>query len=118
MAEARIVAQANRSPTSCVACGTHQGPFLDFDLTIFNMATSSGGVDVDGALYLCVGSRETPGCLIQWARKSELMIDVGFYEDALLEIERLSALVEELKVIGKKRTLTLADAEKLLEPAV
>jgi hypothetical protein len=31
MAEARIVAQANRSPTSCVACGTHQGPFLDFD---------------------------------------------------------------------------------------
>lgn len=117
MPEFRIVQHADRSPSMCVACGANTGPFIDVDISTFSIATPTGWTPiVDGTVYLCVGTRENPGCAVQIGRKSGHLADALLLEDAQLENEQLHAEVAELKAIGKKKTISLADAEKLLVP--
>lgn len=118
MPEFRIVQHADRSPSMCVACGANAGPFIDVDISTFSIATPTGWTPiVDGTVYLCVGTHNNPGCAVQIGRKSGLMADQVVLEEALLENEQLRAEIAELKAIGKKKTISLADAERLLVPS-
>lgn len=113
MAEARMVQHAERSPSACVACGTNKGPFIDLDVSIFKLPTATGMMDVDGALYLCIGTPANPGCVVQIARKTGLMIDVELYEEKREEIDHLSQRIADLEALMTKKTIRLEDAQKL-----
>lgn len=118
MSEFRLVQNAERSPTMCAACGGNKGPFIDLDVTTFSIATASGWTPiVDGTLYLCVGSAENPGCVVQAARKSGLTADVVQLEELAVQLDAAKEEIEKLRAIAKKKTLSLADAEHLLAPA-
>ena len=57
MSEFRKVEHAVAGPTSCVGCGTHQGPFIDMGIAL----------PVYGALYLCLETETRSGCVGQMA---------------------------------------------------
>lgn len=58
MPEFRKVDHAVASPTTCVGCGTHAGPFIDLGIAL----------PVYGALYLCVETESRVGCAGQIAK--------------------------------------------------
>ena len=118
MAEFRLVANAERSPTMCAACGTNKGPFIDLDVTTFSIATPTGWTPiVDGSIYLCVGIPENPGCAVQIGRGTKMLVDRTDYDQALAELGAVVDELSETRKIAKKKTISLEDAERLLAPA-
>lgn len=109
MAEFRKVAVAERSPTTCISCGQHEGPFIDLNTTIASVPTQVGLTDLDIGFYLCVGNAERPGCVVQMARMTGLMIDSSTFEELRAELAVSSAKIDELGELLtealKKRTI-------------
>lgn len=97
MAEFRMVANAERSPTNCIACGNHVGPFVDFNSTISQVPTTVGVMDMDIGFYLCVGSPETPGCVVQIARMTGLTVDSTTHDKTVADLKASQARVAELE---------------------
>jgi hypothetical protein len=56
-------------PTQCVACGTHEGPFWDTETDVVAY----------GHVYVCVGTKDRPGCIAQAAREA------GYADPALAQ---------------------------------
>ena len=100
MSEYKVVQNAQFSPTKCAFCGSHGGPFIDTH-------TEYHGY---GHVYICAGSIETPGCVVQMARMVGCLdaaqaAEVAVHTAELLdEIERLEirlaqvAASKEIKV--------------------
>lgn len=78
MSNARVVQNADRSPTRCAICHTHQGPFID----------TQTSQQISGHLYICCGGDHNSGCLPQMARLIG-MVDQPVHEAAMLEIRLL-----------------------------
>lgn len=90
MSEFRRVDHAQFSPTQCVACGGHTGPFIDLEQNL----------PVYGHLYLCASTSARSGCVNQIARLDD-MIERAEYRALEARIAELEAdidlLVETLK---------------------
>lgn len=115
MSEFRIIENPDRSPSSCVACGSHVGPFVDLDTTIAQVSTTVGVMDLDIGFLLCVGSAESPGCVVQMARQTGLMIDKSVYDrDTGRWAEKVADLDQQLTQAVEERVVPLADVQKLL----
>jgi hypothetical protein len=97
MAEFRLIAHAERSPTTCIACGRHTGPFIDLNSTILQVPTTVGVMDLDIAFYLCVGDAEQPGCVVQMARMTGQMVDATTHAETAMRLSSAKARIEELE---------------------
>ena len=103
MSEFKRVEHAQFSPTTCLTCGTHEGPFIDCEVD----------VPVLGHVYICCESEGKSGCLAQMAEKDgmatrETIIDLT---DKLVAAgERVRVLEDTLN--DRKVTIT---AERLME---
>ena len=58
MSEFHLRQEATISPTICFTCQTHAGPFIDTEVEMPG----------HGHVWICVGSDERPGCIMQMAR--------------------------------------------------
>lgn len=104
MSEFRRVEHAQFSPTKCVACGDHLGPFIDLEQEL----------PVYGHLYLCAATEARPGCVHQIARL-DYMVEASVVQEleqrnAELEAD-IDLLVDRLK--GEK-LVTLEEILPLL----
>lgn len=90
MSEFRRVEHAQFTPTKCVACGGHTGPFIDLEQNL----------PVYGHLYLCAATESRSGCVHQIARLDN-MIEIHEYqalERRIAELEEdIDLLVESLR---------------------
>lgn len=108
MPELRHVNHAERSPTKCLLCHTHEGPFIDCQQEI----------PIHGWVYICVGNEDRPGCLIQMARMVGMAeTSVAFQtrqalDEALANIDRLDA---ELAEKTTQVVVNVEDLRQLLE---
>lgn len=98
-----------------MACGTTLGPFIDFDIPFIKVATAVGTIDAEAGIYLCVGTDENPGCVVQAARMSGLMVDTAILQD----VQRINATqrdeIAELQAKLAQKSVKLADVLPLLQ---
>jgi len=96
MPEFRLVQRPEFSPTSCLLCGDHVGPFVDtfFDLEGY------------GHLYICAANEHRSGCITQMAEltgmapareKQDLYDELNSLEGEVAELEEQVAAFVKLK---------------------
>lgn len=104
MAEFTRVANATWSPTKCVFCGDHEGPFIDAHLDL----------DAYGHVWICCSSASRSGCVWQIGRLDGMIV----YEDMKEEIQRTQDTIEwlssELNDAREDRVVPLADVVEML----
>lgn len=114
MSQFNLVQAPARSPACCMACGSTRGPFIDFDIPFIKVATAVGIMDAEAGVYLCVGNEDNPGCIVQAARMSGLMVDTAILHD----IQKINAAqrdeIAELQSKLTQKTVKLADVLPLL----
>lgn len=105
MAEFKLVQHAVFSPTRCVTCGDHVGPFIDLEVEL----------PVYGHLYLCASNDSRPGCVQQMARLDH-MVEEHLLVAAQDLISDLYADLDELMMrLRSEKTITLDEAMSYLE---
>lgn len=104
MSEFRRVQHAERSPTKCLACGDHLGPFVDLEIDL----------PVYGWVYLCAGTESRPGCIRQIARLDGMVDRATFreMEEKVAELESdIDLLVDRLR---KEKVVSLDEILPLI----
>lgn len=105
MSEFKRVEHATFSPTKCVACGDHVGPFIDLEVEL----------PVYGHLYLCTSNSSRSGCVQQIARL-DAMVEEGHLREAEQVIESLQEEKEGLKrSLREDKVVSLNDVLALVE---
>lgn len=100
MSEFKKVQFAELSPTKCVTCGDHIGPFVDLEVEL----------PVYGHLYLCISTEARPGCVRQIARHDG-MVSADEYRTLQLENMELNTDVDELvERLRSDKVVSLAEA--------
>ena len=105
MSEFKKVEHASFTPTKCVSCGTHDGPFIDLQVDL----------PVYGHLYICTSHSSRPGCLRQMARLDDMV-----EKSALLQLQvQVGELKEDLndliKQFGREKLVRLDDVLDYME---
>lgn len=113
MAEMRVAAAAERSPSVCVACGGNNAPFVDLQIMEFKVNSPAGVVDVAGHLYLCVGSPERPGCAVQIGRLTGQLVDLVELQEAQRQLKNKDDRIGDLEQALKGRSVKIGDLEQL-----
>lgn len=107
MPEFRKVNAATYSPTSCVCCGDHEGPFLDTQVELPGY----------GWVYICASNENRPGCLQQMARLDYMHSDeyVTELRDEMADLEeRNNALQDELAEVVRGKSVKVGTLQKAL----
>lgn len=110
MPQFNLIQAADRSPSCCMACGGTAGPFIDFDVPYIKVPTDIGVLDATGGVYLCVGTPENPGCVIQAARMTGRMVDTSKLEEQEEHNATLHEEIADLRGALSKKTITVGDA--------
>lgn len=97
MSEFKLVQNAVYSPTVCFTCGTHEGPFIDTNMT----------PPIFGHVYICAGDENRPGCIRQMARLNGMLDPEASLELAELVVE-LAEVRAQLTEERKSKNLTPA----------
>jgi hypothetical protein len=106
MAEFHWVPSGTYSPTKCVFCGDHQGPFIDAHLDL----------DAYGHVYVCASTLDRPGCTQQIARLDG-MVTINEVDELVTQLgERVNQLETELEEALGNRTVPLSDVLEMLNP--
>lgn len=109
-----FVAQAQRSPSTCICCGNHNGPFIDMKMEMVSIATAIGVQQLSGAAYLCVGNEENPGCAVQIGRLTGVMVDASKLAEMKEHAETLNQEIVELRASLSKKSLKVEDVLVLI----
>lgn len=112
MPQIRYVEHAERSPSGCFLCGRQTGPFIDCNVPRVQFWTPTGSQIVDTWVYVCVGIEENPGCAVQVARMSGLMVDRSMHDDVLGINSQLNGEIAELRGLLSKKTVTVAELQE------
>jgi hypothetical protein len=110
MSEFAKIEHPQRSPTQCVACQGHNGPFIDLQQELPGY----------GYLYLCIGSEEIPGCLMQMARMADMAspaeVEKFFAREAEL-VGQIGELEGELEEERDQKVVSVAELRRELSKA-
>lgn len=95
----QLVAEAGASPTCCALCQSHEGPFIDTGVEILG----------HGWVFICAATDRRSGCVRQMGRL-DAMVDGDVVGEAMLQIDTLSARVQELEQeLAGSRVVPLAE---------
>lgn len=83
---------AHHSPTKCILCNTHEGPFID-----------TGRDTIEGHIYICCSSENRSGCLQQMARL-----------DGMISPEAVQQLMDDLSDMQIRNEALLMDIDEIL----
>lgn len=113
MSQMRVVEKAERSPSCCAVCGGNNAPFVDLQLISFRVNTPVGVQEIEGTVYLCVGTPENPGCAVQVGRLSGQLADVSTVAEMQEQLDSLEAQLAKMTTTLKTKTIKLGELEEI-----
>jgi hypothetical protein len=117
MPEFTLKETAEWSPSCCFMCGTHAGPFIDMRRNRMNVLTAEGMREMVGHVYLCVGSEERPGCVMQMARAAGCLdpgVAATLRDEVVVANARAAKLEGELEDAIANRVVKVSDVVDLV----
>lgn len=100
MAEFLIKQVADRSPTECLFCKRHVGPFIETGIDL----------PVHGHVWICLGDEDRPGCAVQMGRLAG-MLDASIAEHLRADVARYQHDIAELERARDEGPITMTAAE-------
>lgn len=110
MPEFNKTPHAIHSPTKCILCNTHEGPFID-----------TGRDTIEGHVYICCSNNSRSGCIHQMAILDGCLrpeVAQQIMDDLTGLQERNVALQEELFEVMATKTLTVDQIRRYIKEEV
>lgn len=110
MPEFNKTPHAYHSPTKCILCNTHEGPFID-----------TGRDTIEGHIYICCATENRSGCIRQMARLDD-MIEPDAVQQMMSDLElkdrKIESLLMDIDDILETKTLTVEQLRRYVNEAM
>jgi hypothetical protein len=97
MAEFSYKTHATFSPTRCLVCSDHAGPFIDCHSELYG----------HGRVYICASTADRPGCVQQMARLDGMVLAAEVEEDVVALRDAIASLEEQLELAISEKVVPL-----------